>query len=192
MNRRRSLSALMATALALALGATSALGAQPVGGKGKIGTFSIPDEPTAPGVSCTYDAAIGMGNDLDVMQTSKGLRVFARDRRAGTRDAQTVGVRFLFQRSVEEGNSSNAWVTANRTKMIKKTAYDDKPARFGGRSWTVPFDENYHYRTLVLIKWFRPGSTSKGQGSTRQRYEWYQVLYNGPLMVEQDRCLPNP
>jgi hypothetical protein len=189
MHHRRSLSVLVATTLALALGTSTALGAVPESQKGKIGTFSIPDSNAEPGVACTYDAAIGSGNDLDVMEAS-GPRVFARNRTTG-RDAQTVGVRFLFQRSVNEGGSGG-WVTEDRTGMIRKTAYDDKPARFGKRSWLVPLEENYHYRALLLIKWFRPGSTTKGQGSAKQRYEWYQVLYNGPTMVEQDRCLPNP
>ena len=189
MHRRRSLSVLVATSLAFALGATSALGAVPESQKGKIGTFTIPDSNAEPGVVCTYDAAVGMGLDLDVME-ARGPRVYARDRTA-RRDAQTVGVRFLFQRSVNEGGSGG-WVTAEKTQMIRKTAYDDKAARFGKRSWLVPFEENYHYRTLVLTKWFRPGSTTKGQGSAKQRYEWYQVVYNGPTMIEQDRCLPNP
>lgn len=189
MHRYRFLSILATTSLALALGSTTALGAVLENQKGKIGTFVIPDSNAQPGVACTYDAGGGTGNDLDVMD-AKGPRVFARDRTA-QRDQQTVGVRFLFQRSVNEGGSGG-WVTANRTKMIKKTAYDDKAAKFAQQSWLVPFDENYHYRTLVLMKWYQPGSSTKGQGSTKQRFQYYQVNFNGPLMVEQDRCLPNP
>jgi hypothetical protein len=56
----------------------------------------------------------------------------------------------------------------------------------------VPFEQDYHFRALVTIRWYKPGSSSLVQGSTKQHYGYYQVLFGGPLSVEQDRCLPEP
>jgi len=177
--------------LALVLGAQAALGAVPISEKGKIGTYTLVDESAAPGVACTYDAGGpgAQGNDLDIMD-AKSPRAFARDR-SNRRDRQTVGVRVLFQRSVNEGGTGG-WVTAKATKLVKKTAYDDKATIFGKKSWLVPFELDYQYRVLSIIRWYKPGTTSVVQGSTKLRYVYYSVLQGGPQGVEQDRCLPEP
>jgi len=74
MHHRRSLSVLVATTLALALGTSTALGAVPESQKGKIGTFSIPDSNAEPGVACTYGAICGPGDGLDQGCCEGGLR----------------------------------------------------------------------------------------------------------------------
>lgn len=51
MHRRRSLSVLLATSLALALGTTFAAGTTLAGQKGKVGTFVIVDPAFEPGVA---------------------------------------------------------------------------------------------------------------------------------------------
>jgi hypothetical protein len=56
----------------------------------------------------------------------------------------------------------------------------------------VPFDEGYQYRVLAVIRWYKPGTTSVVQGSTKLRYVYYRVAQGGPQGVEQDRCLPEP
>jgi hypothetical protein len=176
---------------AVALGSTTAMAAVPLGQNGDIGTFVIIDSETKPGVTCTYDAGGpgAQGNDIDIIE-ARGPRVFARDR-TPNQDSQTVSVRLIFQRSVNEGGTGG-WVKAGSGPLIKKTAYDDKPARFARQSWLVPVEEDYHFRTLAIIKWLRPGGSSKVEGSTKQRYVYYQVESGGPSSVEMDRCLPEP
>lgn len=191
MRRTRHLSTLATCALALALQAQTALSAVPLSQQGRIGPYVLTDSDTSPGIACTYDAGGpgDMGNDIDLVE-ARSPRVFARDR-SGRRDRQTVGVRILFERSVNEGGSGG-WVTAKATKVVKKAAYDDQPARFSRKSWLVPFEEDYQYRVSVVMRWYKPGTTSVVQGSTKLRYVRYQVLQGGPQWVEQDRCLPEP
>jgi hypothetical protein len=171
--------------------APTTLAAVSMNTSGKIGPFVIRDDPTRPGVVCTYDAGgpNDMGNDLDLMD-ARGPRVFARDRNA-RRNKQAVSVAYRFQHSALEGGNGG-WVTAKAFKQVKKTAYDDQAATFPRRSWLVPFDQFYHYRVLVIIRWFKPGSKTVVQGLTKQRYVYYLPEFDGPLPVEQDRCLPNP
>jgi hypothetical protein len=189
-SRRRLVGLLSITLLALAAITPVAQAAVPVGTSGKIGPFVITDRLDRPGVTCTYDAGgpNDMGNDLDIMD-ARGPRVFARDR-STRRDRQQVSVKYLFQRSRLEGGTGG-WVTAKATKPLKKLAYDDQAARFPLKSWLNPLEPDYHFRTLVIIRWHKPG-TGEIQGKTRQRYQFYQVVWSGPLSVEQDRCLPEP
>ncbi len=191
MSRYRHLFAPAVALLAVALGSQSILAAVPLSITGKIGPYVLQDGSTTPGVVCTYDAGGpgDQGNDIDLMEAA-GPRVFARNR-SGARDRQTVGVRVRFQRSVNEGGTGG-WVTAKATGLVKKTAFDDKAAKFSKRSWLVPFEEDYQFRALVELRWYKPGSTRKVQGSTKLRYVYYRVSQAGPQGVEQDRCLPEP
>ncbi|HKZ92885.1 MAG TPA: hypothetical protein VJZ50_12175 [Candidatus Limnocylindrales bacterium] len=191
MHRHRFPSILATASLAFAVGSQMALAAVPESQSGQIGTFVIPDSDARPGVACTYDAGGpgAQGNDIDIM-AAKGPRVFARDR-TSERDQQTVGVKVIFQRSVNEGGSGG-WVTADATDVVKKTAFDDQAAKFAERTWLVPIEEDYHFRALVVINWYKPGSVTQRQGTTKQRYVYYQVNQGGPQGVEQDRCLPEP
>jgi hypothetical protein len=163
----------------------------PISQDGKIGTFTVPDSDTTPGARCVYDAGGpgDQGNDIDIMEV-RGPKVFARDRSA-ERDRQTVGVKVIFQRSVNAGGSGG-WVEGQATELVKRIAYDDTAAKFPKRSWVVPIEEDYHFRALVKIVWFKPGSSSQSQGSTKQRYVYYRVVQGGPQGVELDRCLPEP
>lgn len=168
-----------------------AAAAVPISEQGKTGTYVIVDTEARPGVTCMYDAGGGgaQGNDIDIME-ARGPRIFARDR-SSRRDRQAVGVRFIFQRSVNEGGTGG-WQAAKTTSMQKKTASDDQPAVFGKRSWLVPIEEDVHFRTVVILTWFKPGSTTRIQGTAKLRFVHYLVEWAGAPFVEQDRCLPEP
>jgi hypothetical protein len=190
-SRIRFVTALAAASLAVALGTSAILGAVPISTSGKIGTFTIPDSATTPGGKCIYDAGGpgDQGNDIDIME-ARGPKVFARDR-SSERDRQTVGVKVIFQHSANEGGSGG-WVTGEATDLKKKVAFDDQAATFRKRTWVVPIEEDFHFRAIVKIVWFKPGTTSQKQGETKQRYVFYRVVQGGPQGVEQDRCLPEP
>jgi hypothetical protein len=187
----RIVTTLTAAALAVALGASASLGAVPISTEGQIGTFTIPDSMTTPGGKCIYDAGGpgDQGNDIDIMEVA-GPKVFARDR-SSERDRQTVGVKVIFQHSVNEGGSGG-FVNGEVTDLVKRVAFDDQAAKFKKETWVVPIEEDFHFRALVKIVWFKPGTTSQKQGSTKQRYVFYRVVHGGPQGVEQDRCLPEP
>lgn len=189
-SRRRLLSLLAVTLATFASITPVAQGAVPLSTSGKTGPFVITDRLDRPGVSCTYDAGgpNDMGNDLDLME-ARGPRVFARDRTT-RRDSQPVSVTYVFQRSALEGGTGG-WTTTKATKPLKKVAYDDQAARFPLRSWLNPIEADYHFRVLVVIRWYKPGSTEI-LGKTKQRYQYYAVNWTGPSFVEQDRCLPEP
>lgn len=190
--RLRTSAAVMLLVTAMLVATSSlAMATVPESQKGKIGTFVITDNAIKPGVDCTYDAGGpgDMGNDIDLME-ARGPKVFARDR-STRRDHQTVSTQVTFQRSVNAGGTGG-WITAKKTRVARKLAYDDKAAVFPRTSWVVPIEEDYHFRALVTVRWYKPGSTKVVQGSTRQRYVYYQVFQAGPQGVELDRCLPEP
>jgi hypothetical protein len=189
--RTRFAFGLVAASLAVALAASSGLGAVPISQDGKIGTFTLVDADTTPGGKCIYDAGGpgAQGNDIDIME-ARGPKVFARDR-SSVRDRQTVGVKVIFQHSANEGGSGG-WVTGEATDLKKKVAFDDQAATFKKQTWVVPIEEDFHFRAIVKIVWFKPGTTSQKQGETKQRYVFYRVVQGGPQGVEQDRCLPEP
>ena len=191
MHRIRFVLGLVAASLAVVLGASSSLAAVPISQDGKIGTFTIPDSATTPGVRCIYDAGGpgDQGNDIDIMEAS-GPKVFARDR-SSERDRQTVGVKVIFQHSVNEGGSGG-WVEGEATDLVKRVAFDDQAAKFPRQTWVVPIEEDYHFRAIVKIVWYKPDTTSQSQGTAKQRYVYYRVVQGGPQGVEQDRCLPEP
>jgi hypothetical protein len=191
MHRTRLPAALLAASLGVGAGGSAGLGAVPISTDGQIGTFTIPDSSTTAGVACTYDAGGpgDQGNDIDLMVV-KGPRVFARDR-SSERDRQIVGVKVIYQRSADEGGSGG-WVNAATTNLVKRVAFDDQAATFRKKTWVVPMEEDYHFRAVAKIVWFKPGTASQKQGETKQRYVFYRVNQGGPQGVEQDRCLPEP
>ena len=175
-----------ALALALVVGSQVALGAVPISQHGLRGTWVLIDSETRPAVTCVYDAPGGMGNDLDLME-ARSPRVFARDRTGG-RDGQWVGVRIMFQRSVNDGGTGG-WLNVSQTRFIKKFAHDDKAISIGTRGWQADYTGMPHFRVLSSIRFYRPGTKSVVQGATTLRYQWYET---GGASPEMDRCQPEP
>ena len=181
---RSTLLTLGALATALVMGTQGALGAETLVEKGTRGSWTVVDTDAQPGASCNYD--VDMDIDLDILE-ARSPRAFARDRSAA-RDAQWVGIRFLFQKSKEDGGNGG-WETVSRTPMIKKLAYDDKAVSIGTRGWQAVYEGTPHFRALAAIRWYKPGTKSKVQGATTFRYQYYDI---GSASPEMDRCLPNP
>jgi hypothetical protein len=175
--------AVVATALAIVIGAQAAMAATPISETGKRGKWILVDSEAQPAATCVYDEP-GTGNDLDVVE-AKSPRVLARDRSAA-RDGQWVGIRIVFQRSVNDGGSGG-WQKVAQTPLIKKFAYDDKAVSIGRRSWQAEYTGMPHFRVLATMRWYRPGTTSTVQGATTVRYQWYATSGGNP---EMDRCLP--
>ncbi len=185
-SRTRASVAVVAAALTLVIGTQAALAVTPIAETGKRGTWILVDSEASPAATCIYDAPGGMGNDLDIME-AKSPRVRARDRTAG-RDGQWVGIRIVFQRSVNDGGTGG-WRRAAQTPLIKKFAHDDKAVSIGRRSWQAAYSGTPHFRVLAKITFYKPGTASTVQGATTLRYEWYETGGSNP---EMDRCLPEP
>jgi hypothetical protein len=181
---RSMLLAIGALSTALVMGAQGALGAETLVEKGRRGAWTVVDTDAQPGASCAYD--VDLTNDLDIVE-ARSPRAFARDR-TGDRDAQWVGIRFIFQKSKMDGGNGG-WETVSRTPLIKKLAYDDKAVAIGKRGWQADYAGTPHFRALAAIRWYKPGTTSKIAGGTTLRYQWYDIGSSSP---EMDRCLPEP
>jgi hypothetical protein len=178
-----------ALGLAVLVGAQAVTAAVPLEQKGKRGAWTLTDTPSAPAGLCIYDGPGPGGNDLDVVE-ARSPRVFARNRTA-KRDGQWIGVRFLFQRSREDGGNGG-WETGKKTKVFKKYAFDNAAVGVGKRAWQAQYEGTPHFRVVALISWFKPGTKSVVQGSTRLRYEWYATQLGAANGIEMDRCLPEP
>ncbi len=181
---RSLLVGLGALPLALVLGSGGTLAAETLVEKGTRGAWTVVDTDAQPGASCAYD--VDSTIDLDIIE-ARSPRAFARDRTAA-RDAQRVGIRLIFQKSKLDGGNGG-WETVFKTPMIKKRAYDDKAVAIGQRGWQATYSGTPHFRALAAIRWYKPGTTSKVEGATTFRYQWYDI---GSATPEMDRCLPNP
>lgn len=190
---RKATAALAVSLLALTVGAASAAGATQLVKSGKIGPWTLADTLANPAAGCIYDLDSEVGNDLDLMETRRSPRVLARDR-TPRRDGQWVGIRIIFQQSREDGGAGG-WKPGKATKLVKKFAYDNKPVGIGSRAWQLKAADKAgspHYRAIAVIRWYKPGSKTKIQGTARVRFDNYAVRFNSDLPVEQERCLPNP
>jgi hypothetical protein len=188
---RKAAAALAVSLLALTIGASSALGATQLAKSGTTGVWTLADTSANPAAGCIYDLEVG--NDLDLIETRRSPRVLARDRTT-RRDGQWVGIRVIFQQSREDGGSGG-WKSGKATKLVKKYAYDNKPAGIGPRAWQLDASDKTgspHYRAIAVIRWYAPGSKTKVQGTVKVRFDNYAVRFFDDLPVEQDRCLPEP
>lgn len=193
LSMRRIPAAVTLGLLALAMAASPAMGGTELQRSGKAGVWTLQDSPADPAAQCLYDLPSGSGNDLDLLETSRSPRVLARDRTAA-RDRQWVGIRIIFQRSREDGGAGG-WERGKATPLVKKLAADDQAVGIGSRAWQLQAADKAgtpHYRATALIRWYRPGSKTKVQGTVRVRYDEYAVRFGAFETVEQERCLPEP
>jgi len=184
----RSLRRTLAPSLMLALVAITgsilpATAAVVVKQGGAIGSYSYTDTAGATGARCEYGLAVpgANGNDLDRIMVDHPI-VFSK---AGQR---TVGWRFIVQRSLNVGGTGG-WRTIHASTFQKRSATTSSPASFTDRSFLIPTDKDFHFRTLVVIRWYEAGSSTDVAGSVRLRTEYYRSL-NGGSRVDMDRCLP--
>jgi len=185
----RTWSLVAATTLALLMVAGTVSAAEQFGATGKRGKFVLPDSAASPAGLCIYDAPGDAITDLDAVE-ARSPRVFARNR-SPRRDGQWIGIRFLFQHSKEDGGNGG-WLTAKRTPNYKRFAYDDTVRGAGRQAWQAEYMGTPHFRVIVVLTWYKPGTKSVVQGLTRLRYEWYRTQSFGAIGTEMDRCLPEP
>ncbi len=185
----RTWSLVAATTLALLMMAGTASAAEQFGATGKRGAWALRDSSANPAGLCIYDDPGPGGSDLDVVE-ARSPRVFARNRSA-RRDGQWIGIRFLFQHSKEDGGNGG-WATGKRTPVFKRFAYDNAARGVGKRAWQAEYTGTPHFRVVAVITWYKPGTKSVIQGTTRLRYQWYATQNNGAEGTEMDRCLPEP
>lgn len=177
--------------LILAIGSQTVMAATALSQSGKRGAWNVRDTDVNPGVHCIYDADVpgAQGNDIDIM-TATGPKVFARNR-SGRRDGQWVSARIIFQHSVNEGGTGG-WVTGKATARVKKFAWDDQAAKFGDRAWEVDVEEDYHFRVIVILRWYKPGSKTQVQGAATVLYQRYLITFGALEEIDADRCPPEP
>jgi hypothetical protein len=170
--------------LAVTAGAPPAMGYEVLKEKGVTGSFSYTDTAVSPGARCEYSVDVpgAQGNDLDRVTVYHPV-VFARK---GTR---TVGWKFVVQRSVEPGGSGG-WVNVYASGFQKRSATTSSPAAFTDRSYVIDTEEDYHFRTIAIVRWYQANSSREVAGFKRLRTEYYRTIHEGDTDVAMDACLP--
>jgi hypothetical protein len=152
---RRAVALLLTT-----LGLATLLGAAPVAAgsdgrppnltaTGRFGVLALIDNPTWTPATCIYEP--GTNPDLKRIRVRKPI-VFARDRRAGRVDSQTVGWRFF----LEHSDDLATWTRSYRSPIQTRTATDVTNADFRGMAHSFTSVHPY-YRVKVRAFWYRNG-----------------------------------
>jgi hypothetical protein len=103
------------------------------------------------------------------------------------RARQTVGWRFVVQRSIENG----PWTVTYRSPIQKSTAYSDRPASFTKMVVDVKLpavdDKNdVEYRTLMKMFWYRSDGTTEYKVSDLAEY--YELFVDGRYEFSDSTC----
>ncbi len=130
----------------------------------KVGPHALLDSRAFPGVECVY------GTDTNLVRLRvRPPTMYARDR-SSDRDRQWVGWQVDLRFKADRGT----WSTIKHTSVIKVRAWDDTPAAFRTRSVTTPGAAGSgSYRIQVRMLWYKPGSDTTVQGSSRHRADVY-------------------
>ena len=161
--RPRPLAALLAAILALVPAAPASADTS-LDEVGRVGPHALLDSRAFPGVRCVY------GTDTNLARLRvRPPTMYARDR-TSDRDRQWVGWQVLLRFKAEGGT----WSTIKSTSVNKVRAWDDSPAALRTRSVTTPGRAGSgSYRVQVRMLWYKPGSDTTVQGSSRHRVEVY-------------------
>lgn len=160
----------LAVAVSLLASATGVLADTPVSHSGVFGAHYLQDTFEYAGVHCHYS---NPGPDLDRIRVRFPI-VYARDLSAG-RDSQEVGWRFNLQSSP---TSSGPWTTIYRSPVERLSAFDDSPALFHGKTYSLHGEFGVLYRVLIGMRWYAVGgNTIEGNVTHRVDYHAYAIGY---------------
>jgi hypothetical protein len=176
----------VAIALALAgflsLGTSVASAATIVTETGTHGTITLTDTSDSPAVTCTYGQAQPPYAFAYLHYVKvRAPEVYAVDN-TGDRDHQLVTWRFKIQG--EQFGASGGWTTFAKSPKRSANARDDTPAaftpievKFNSKSNPDPAFEEFVFRTLITVKWYKANGTV--QGTVKLLPNYYRV--KGPF-----------
>ncbi len=148
------------------------------GHTGAVGTHSLRDTQTTPGVKCIYEDQGGPStfNGLLTWIEVKPPKMMSVSG-AGT---QAVGWKFIVQRAAyEPGFERGSFRTTYSSPVQMGTATETSNAAFSSRMVhvTVPTGGHYVYRVLVKMIWYAPDSSK--QGTATHLADWYRGVATG-------------
>jgi hypothetical protein len=160
---------------------------------GAVGPYSITDTFESPDSTCLFRA-----EDSTHHAWFKGMKVqpptvFAADRVSELRDHRKVSWQFKIQ--ARDLNAADSKYKAVASSAIQRgTAYEDAAAPFSPMKMSydarnLPFTSTSAYviRTLLIIKWYKPGGGV--EGSVKAVSTYYR--YNSPFGIRTatDYCV---
>jgi hypothetical protein len=166
--------------LIAALTATPAMAWYDEGTTGVTGQFFIPDPSGTGGAFCRYDLN---SNSLGSIRI-KGPAIYARDRDL-QRNSQQVGWSYTIQRRTDVN-----WLDHYNSTWVKKTAYDDEPAPFAYRVYTLS-QPSGQYRVIVRIRWYKPSDAAVSEGTRVVRLKYYRSYWptGNDHRIDTDYCI---
>jgi hypothetical protein len=132
---------------------------------GLHGDYSLAESNDSPATSCVYGKEVPPDGAWFRFMRVKPPTVFAADRNSAIRDHRKVSWQFKIQVMPFSGGS---WQKVASSSIQKATAYEDLAAPFSAMkvywkpSRTGPNAGALKVRTLIVIRWYKPGGAIEG------------------------------
>jgi hypothetical protein len=186
LSRLRTIVVPVALLAAVLVAAQPAVAATVVGQSGLVGKFAFTDTMSQPGIACVYNP-VNTNQNLSKIVVH-GPKIWARNRTAH-RDSQTVGWRFIIQNS--QAGGAPPWQTFTTSSVVKATSHDDTGVKFGSRTWIAPKNKNVQWRVQIVMRWYKPGSSTTVQGQVKLMDEFQITVFPpNPNITNTVPCLP--
>ncbi len=137
---------------------------------GTVGVFNVRDSSSLPAPYCIYPFGDpGVKSPLAYFRVRPPLVWAHNDGDANHHESQTVGYRLIIQRATNPG--TGPWITVAKSKVSRKTAFEDQSARFHPRDIRYHAGGGHTYaRLIVRLTWYSHGTVV---GSVKHWYSWY-------------------
>lgn len=181
--------AVAAFALLTVVGSQSVLADTELGDHGVVGTHSLSDTHSSPGVTCHYKFASGIGlgklKSITVQPPNMAL--------ATGRSQQIIGWSFTIQRR-RQGEQDTVWKQVYRSIRQTTSIGGGDSGGFEPMSTSITLDPNegvtgiHQFRVFVKMYWYgQNGSTVNGW--SKHRVDFYKgVMNTGEHWVDDSYC----
>lgn len=184
---RRPWLILAAAVAMLASSVAPALAAPPEIVTGQHGHYLFNDSSEAPLANCKYSGS----NPWKLVKiVAKPPPAWWSDLDSNKRDKGTIGLQIALQEN--NATADLTWKTVDKSPMVKKTAYEDKPlydtadaAPFGAVGINYAFKADRTYRIIYVLVWYWPNGT---KGKVKHWPGWYNFTGTAPKGTPADWC----
>lgn len=179
--------------LALMFAVQPAAAATVISQTGNVGSYVIHDnQNTTRGADCDYETTMETHHGsnafwLDALKV-RGPQINAYNDHSGTK--QYVGWQFKVQ---DAPASSSTFTTFYTSSVVKQKVNVSTGFQFDHRVWKAPENPpaDTNWRVLVILKWFKRGTTTVVQGKVTASIDYYHVKGGGatnPPTIRQTDC----